>query len=93
MSRLDKRDAKPIIFFAWRLRCISCGATPNIAVVAEGSMDTSKKYEKVLNIDCQKQFSFGQNQNMCERVAGACLHRSHIGSTLGMNLASFTSDQ
>lgn len=79
-SRLAKRVEKAIILFACRLKFISCGVAPNIAIMAEGSMCTFKTSEKVLNINCQKLFSFGQNQKICEKVAVVCLHRLHKGS-------------
>ena len=61
--------------------------------MAEGSIGIWRTSEKVLNIDCQKLSSFEQNQNICERVAGVCLHRSQMGSILGVNFASLTLDQ
>ena len=77
---------KAITSFACRLRCISCGITPNIAATAEGSMSISKTSERALSSDRQNLFNFGQDQNMCARVADACIHRSHIGLILGENL-------
>lgn len=84
---------KAITFFACRLRCVSCGITPNIAVAAEGSIGISKTSGKALNIDRQNPFNFGQDQNMCEGVADACIRWSHIVLTLGVNFANFTIDQ
>jgi len=36
--------------------------------------------ENASKMDCQKLCSLGHNQNMCSSVAGASLHRSHVGS-------------
>ncbi len=51
---------------ARQVRCTPAprGVTPNTALMAEGSKDTLETSEKVLNIDCQKLFIFGKNQNM-----------------------------
>ena len=58
--------------------------------MAKGSIGACKTSEKVLNIDSQKLSSFEQNQNICKRVAGVCLHRSQMGSMLGVNFDSLT---
>lgn len=50
---------------------ISSGATPNKAVIAEGSMDNYRTSEKVLNIDCEQKY------------AGVCVCVCSMGWSVG----------
>ncbi len=52
----------------------------------DGSIGKPIISENVLKINFQKLYKLGHVQNICKRFAGACLHLSQIGSSLGRNL-------
>lgn len=71
----------------------SGGITPNSEIRGVGWIVYPVILEKVSNIELQKPCSFGHNQNMCSRVAGDALQRSHVGSKSLLILASLSFDQ
>lgn len=83
-----KGVARAIIFFGELLGQRSCETTPNKAIYCK-RLYIANVSEKN---DGQKLLSFGQDQNTCKIVAGACLHRSHVGSMSGLFLANLTFD-
>jgi len=93
ISLLASSIAKAIMFLPCRVGHKSCGATPNIAIMARGSMGVPSRSEKNLNIGCQNSVNFGQNQNICDKVAVAVRQRSQLGSIFGVIFANLALDQ
>lgn len=57
---------------------LASGPTSNSEIIGDGSIAVPHITENVSKTDCQKVHNFGHDQNMCIRVAGACLQRSHV---------------
>lgn len=85
ISCLAIRLAKATIFLEKGFARTPDGITPFTVAL----LTTAKS----LNIDFQRFVSLGQNQNICESVAGACLPLSLSRVILGIHLTSFVLDQ
>ena len=69
------------------------GATPNNEIKGDGCTAFPHIPENASKIECQKPHNVGHDQNMCSNVAGACLHRSHVGSIPVLILDNLSLDQ
>lgn len=59
------------------------GVTPKSAPSGERSHGRSRILESVSKMECKMPCKAGQVQNMCSKLAGACLHLSQAGSMSG----------
>lgn len=60
------------------LKRMFCALTPNIAIKADGSIGKPIISENASKINFQTLYKLVHVQNMCKRLAGACLHLSQI---------------
>lgn len=92
-SLLANRIQKAIIFNFCLFRCLPCGMVPDRPAKGHGSNGSPTILESVQKTNCQNRWSIEPVQNICRRVAGACLHLSLVGSRADLNLDNLVFDQ